>query len=107
MPYELEPIDWGLDLTRRDWRIEASLGVNRGAPFAGVRMAQYSIPGPVLTRRFQVWEESLIVVPSSPQTALIAIGNVLSGAINHMHEELARLNAEEVAKRHGGRHRRK
>lgn len=104
--FELEPIVWDLDLRRGDWRVEASLGVNRSTPFAGIRLAQYATQGPARTRRFRIWEESLIVIPSTPQTAMIAIGNVLSGGINHMYEEMARLNAEESRRRHEARHRR-
>lgn len=80
--YTWEPIQWDFDLTRHDWRIEASLGVNKGRPFAGVRLARYATNGIGRTRRFQIWEESLLVIPSTPRTAIIAIGNVLSGAIN-------------------------
>jgi len=104
--YRYEPMDWSVDLRGVNWRVEAALGVNRGKPFAGVRMARYSPSGPVAARRFQIWEESLIVTPTTPSTALIAIGNVLSGAINHMYEENARLNAEEWQRRAGARHRR-
>ena len=104
--YQLEPVQWNLDLRRGDWRIEASLGINRAQPFAGVRLAQYQSPDVGRTRRFGIWEESLIVIPSTPQTAMIAIGNVLSGGINHMYEDLARLNAEEAHRRYeAGRHR--
>lgn len=105
--YEYEPIDWSIDLARRDWRLEAVLGVSKGRPFNGVRLARYPAPGPAKTRRFQIWEESQIVIPSTPQTALIAIGNVLSGAINFSYEAMARLNAEEAARKYGARHRRK
>ena len=99
------PIDWDLDLTGRDWRIEASLGVNRRQPFAGVRLARYETGGPERTRRFQIWEESLIVIPSTPRTAIIAIGNVLTGAINSLHEENERHIAE-MASRLKAKHRR-
>lgn len=104
--YAYGPMDWTVDLSRRDWRIEAALGVNKGRPFAGIRMAVYAPPGPIQTRRFQIWEESLNVVPSDPQTALYAIGNVLAGGTNHMHEEVSRMWAQEAARRHGARHRR-
>jgi hypothetical protein len=104
--YQYEAMDWSIDLSGRNWRVEAALGVNKGQPFAGVRMVQYSPLGMSQARRFQVWEESLLIVPSTPSTAMIAIGNVLSGAINHMYEENARLNAEEARRRAGARHRR-
>ena len=103
--YQFEAADWDLDLTRRDWRIEAAIGVKRGAPFAGVRLARYEVYGPTMTRRMQLWEESLLVVPSTPRTGIIAIGNVLSGAINRMYEDSARKNAEEAARKYAVRHR--
>lgn len=96
---------WDLDLTRGDWRLEAALGVNLGKPFAGIRLARYQRVTPIALEPIQLWEEPLLIIPSTPRTAMIAIGNVISGGMNLMHEEIATQNALSWREKYQARHR--
>lgn len=103
--FQYEPMDWSIDLAGRDWRMEASVGVHRGRPYAGMRLARYDRFDLARTRRFQVWEETGFVTPSNPQSALIVIGNVLAGATNTMQEADLRRIADQLKPQVPGRHR--